>query len=102
LIVVQLFAHFVWNAALFTADCIIRGKFTVKGESVLELGAGVGLPGILATLQGAEMVALSDYPSTKLIANLQRNVDTNIPYHLRNRVVVEGHIWGESPARISK
>ena len=102
LIIVKLFAHFVWNAALFAADFIVDDKFIVRGESVLELGAGTGLPGILAALEGAEMVVLSDYPSTSLLANLQRNVDENVPFHLRTHVAVEGHIWGESLIDIRK
>ena len=69
---------------------------------MLELGAGAGLPGILAALQGAEMVVLSDYPSSSLLANLQRNVDENVPFHLQSRVAVEGHIWGESLVDIRK
>jgi len=103
LIIVKLFAHFVWNAALFAADFIVHGKFIVRGESVLELGAGTGLPGILSALHCAEMVVLSDYPSPSLLANLQRNVDENVPFHLQSRVAaVEGHIWGESLIDIRK
>ena len=69
---------------------------------MLELGAGAGLPGILAALQGAEMVILSDYPSSSLLANLRTNVDENVPAHLHDRVIVEGHVWGESVANITR
>ena len=97
---VTLFAHFVWNAAILAADLIILGDFTVVGETVLELGAGAGLPGIVACLHGARMVVLSDYESPKLLANLQANVDENIPATLRRNVFVEGHIWGRAPEKI--
>lgn len=90
-----MFAHFVWNAAIIAADFIVCGRFQVKGQSVLELGAGAGLPGIVATLEGAEMVVLSDYESPTILANLQRNVLENIPKQLQGKVKVEGHIWGE-------
>lgn len=97
---VTLFAHFVWNAAILAADLIIVGDFTVAKETVLELGAGAGLPGIVACLHGARIVVLSDYESPKLLVNLQANVDDNIPAALRRNVFVEGHIWGRAPGKI--
>jgi EEF1A N-terminal glycine/lysine methyltransferase len=92
----------VWNAAILAADFITRGDFSVGEESVLELGAGAGLPGIVAALHGAKMVVLSDYESPNLLANLQANVDENITATLRSKVIVEGHIWGMSPEKIIK
>jgi nicotinamide N-methyltransferase len=91
---VQLFAHFVWNAALLLADMICSGKFPVAGETILELGAGAGLPGILAALEGAEFVLLSDYDSPALLSNLRGNVEANVPKALLYRVEVQGYIWG--------
>ena len=99
---VKLFAHFVWNAAIFTADLISSGQFSVDGKSVLELGAGAGLPGILAALEGADLVVLSDYKSPKLLANLERNVAENIPAKLNDKVKVEGHIWGQDGSAITQ
>jgi EEF1A N-terminal glycine/lysine methyltransferase len=99
---VKLFAHFVWNAAILTADFISSGQFSVVGESVLELGAGTGLPGILAVLEGADLVVLSDYKSPKLLANLERNVTENIPAKLKDKVKVEGHIWGQDDSAITQ
>ena len=95
-----LFAHFVWNAAILAADFIIHGHFSVDEESVLELGAGAGLPGIVASFHGAKIVVLSDYESPNLLANLQQNVYENIPATLRSKVFVEGHVWGLSPEKI--
>jgi len=99
---VKLFAHFVWNASIFTADLISSRQFSVVGESVLELGAGTGLPGILAALEGADLVILSDYKSPKLLANLERNVAENIPPNLKDKVKVEGHIWGQDDSAITQ
>jgi len=97
---VKLFAHFIWNAAIFTADQITSGAFEVEGQSVLELGAGAGLPGILAALHGAVLVVLTDYDSAPLIANLRRNVEANIPLSLLPQVKVEGHVWGSESTHI--
>lgn len=76
------------------ADLIKSNKFFVRGESVLELGAGSGLPGLTSVLQGAHLVVLSDYSSPEILANLERNVQENIPDPLKRAVTVEGHIWG--------
>lgn len=78
------------------------GRFPVTGESVLELGAGAGLPGILAALEGAELVVLSDYPSPVILANLRRNVNENIPKNMQSKVKVEGHVWGQSTISITR
>jgi EEF1A N-terminal glycine/lysine methyltransferase len=99
---VQLFAHFVWNGAVLAADLIDRGKFPVAGHTVLELGAGAGLPGIISTLQGAEIVVLSDYESPKVLQNLRRNIEENIPKTQLSRIKVEGHIWGQNSDSITR
>ena len=55
----KLFSHYLWNAGIKLAQLISdigETKWNVAGESVLELGAGVGLNGIVATLAGAEEV----------------------------------------------
>jgi predicted nicotinamide N-methyase len=69
---------------------------------VLEVGAGAGLPGILAVLKGAEFVVLSDYESQSLLENLKRNVLENIPEDLLDKVAVQGHIWGQDMTAITK
>ena len=69
---------------------------------MLELGAGAGLPGITAALEGSELVVLSDYDSPTLLTNLRQNVEDNIPELLHPKVKVEGHIWGQSTAPITQ
>lgn len=36
----KLFAHYLWNASIYCADMIESGQWDVKGQKVLELGAG--------------------------------------------------------------
>jgi EEF1A N-terminal glycine/lysine methyltransferase len=78
------------------------GRFPITGESVLELGAGAGLPGILTALEGAELVVLSDYESPTILDNLRRNVHENILENMQSKVKVEGHVWGQSTIGITR
>ncbi|EMD00657.1 hypothetical protein BAUCODRAFT_55401, partial [Baudoinia panamericana UAMH 10762] len=97
----QLFSHYLWNAGIKLAELISDehadgGKWSVNGERVLELGAGVGLDGIVAILAGAAEVVISDYPSSVVLSNLRANVKRAV----RDRGVestyrIEGHEWGE-------
>lgn len=50
------FAHFVWNASLRMADALTEGRLRVEGEDVLEMGAGAGIPGLMAARMGAKNV----------------------------------------------
>lgn len=66
-----LFSHFLWNAGVQAAEMITNGaEYSVAGKSVLELGAGAGLPGIMAAIEGAREVVLSDYPSDSVGARV--------------------------------
>jgi nicotinamide N-methyltransferase len=47
----------------------------VKGKTVLELGAGAGLPSLVCALNGASQVVVTDYPDAELIENLRYNID---------------------------
>jgi nicotinamide N-methyltransferase len=47
----------------------------VKGKTVLELGAGAGLPSLVCALNGAYQVVVTDYPDAELVENLQYNID---------------------------
>lgn len=78
----------------------------VKDKNVLELGAGGGLPSLVAGALGAHKVVCTDYPDKALLSNLTRNRDENAHAHAREgggyemlagKVVVEGHLWGKQP-----
>ncbi|GAX83165.1 hypothetical protein CEUSTIGMA_g10591.t1 [Chlamydomonas eustigma] len=49
-----------WPSGLALADHILRNPSLVKGKRVIELGAGVGSPGIAAALSGAYEVVVTD------------------------------------------
>ncbi|KAI4764678.1 hypothetical protein E4T52_00372 [Aureobasidium sp. EXF-3400] len=98
-----LFSHYLWNAGILMAERISgqrllndeeEKQWSVKGHNVLELGAGVGLVGIVSTLAGASDVYLSDYPAKVVLDNIKRNVKQNVPEELASKARVEGHAWG--------
>ncbi|KAF8864233.1 hypothetical protein BDZ45DRAFT_711966 [Acephala macrosclerotiorum] len=101
----RLFSHFLWNAGLQLAEFIEEGKdevgrdWGVKGEEVLELGAGTGLAGLVAGLKGAGRVVVSDYPAKEVLGNITANVERNVP-PLKEKIQgigeieVQGHEWG--------
>ncbi|KAF2635751.1 hypothetical protein P280DRAFT_411060 [Massarina eburnea CBS 473.64] len=88
------FAHYLWNAGVLAGELVEESKWKVQGEKVLELGAGVGLGGIMSVLAGAEEVAITDYPAPPILATLEKNVTKNVPLTIRPRVTVEPHQWG--------
>lgn len=82
----------VWDAALVLAEAMTSHldlEFPFAGKSVLELGAGVGLPGLTAALLGASRVVLTDVGA--LVPGLRRNVEAN---RLGDRVEVRELVWG--------
>ncbi|KAK4508260.1 hypothetical protein PRZ48_001998 [Zasmidium cellare] len=93
----KLFAHYLWNAGIKMAELISEedAEWRVEGERVLELGAGVGLDGIVATLAGAQEVFITDYPSEVLLENIRRNVKKAIPDNLKSRYHIKGYEWGD-------
>ncbi|CZR54338.1 probable NNT1 Putative nicotinamide N-methyltransferase, has a role in rDNA silencing and in lifespan determination [Phialocephala subalpina] len=109
----RLFSHFLWNAGLQLAEFIEEGKddqgrhWNVKGEEVLELGAGTGLAGLVAGLTGGRRVAISDYPAKEVLENIRANVERNVP-PLRSKfpgigeIEVQGHEWGVLDDKFSK
>ncbi|GAA6058708.1 hypothetical protein JCM10212_003396 [Sporobolomyces blumeae] len=87
---------------LHNAETGERGRR--KGKNVLELGAGGGLPALVAALEGAGEVVVSDFPDASLVKNLEQNVETNInsisdpssSSQVANTRAV-GFTWGSSP-----
>lgn len=83
------FAHFpfgllLWESAVALAHWIVENRSWLVGRSVLELGAGAGLPGLVAQSFGAN-VHQTDHLAEALTlakANAQRNAIEGISYFL--------------------
>lgn len=52
-----LFQCYQWASGVLMADLICTGRVDVHGKRVLELGAGTGLPGLVAGKMGAKEVS---------------------------------------------
>lgn len=82
----------LWEAAVYLADWVAtqsRIEFQLQGKTVLELGAGSGLPGLAAASLGASRVVLTDI--APLLPGLHNNVEAN---GLGDQVEVRELIWG--------
>lgn len=82
----------IWESALVLAEWMTtQGQldFPFQGKTVIELGAGAGLPGLTAGLLGADRVVLTDVET--LLPGLLKNVEAN---GLGDRVEVRQLVWG--------
>lgn len=91
-----LWGHLLWNAGKYTAMHLDKYPEIVRDKTVLELGAASSLPSLVSALVGARKVVCTDYPDTDLISNIEYNVQHLEPIEARNKIVVEGYIWGNS------
>jgi len=96
-------AHPLWGHVLYPASIVLSRYLEHhapllfpqhQSTTVLELGAGGGLPGLTCVLSGASLVVTTDFPDPDLINNLHSNADRNLPESLRHRLVVKGLKWG--------
>lgn len=104
-------AHRLWNGSRVISDYLeeeeAQGRTVIKGKTVLELGAGAGLPSIVCGLVlGARKVVVTDYPDPDLVATMQKNIDeaeagaaksSQLAEYVPGTVVVDGYIWGRDP-----
>ncbi|KAL4921026.1 hypothetical protein BDW62DRAFT_198473 [Aspergillus aurantiobrunneus] len=104
----KLFAHFLWSAAMVVAEGfeLADSHFTdhdggfwkVQGERVLELGAGAGLPSIIAALANASAVTITDHPSSPALGPsgaIAFNIKQNLQVSTKCASVdIRPHEWG--------
>lgn len=68
-------AHHLWNGARVISDWFEANPAAVRGRTVLELGAGAALPGIVAAVLGATRVLVTDFPDADILEAMWKNVD---------------------------
>lgn len=70
----------LWQAAPRLANFLIKSPELVADKRILELGAGLGLCGMVAHHLGANSVVLTD-ADTITLERMRSNLDTNCPNH---------------------
>ena len=88
-----LWGHHLWNAGRLISTYLEDHASLIAGRTVLELGAGAGLPSLVCSVLGAKRVVVSDYPDPDLVANLWHNIESGTG-EVAGRVVAEGYCWG--------
>jgi nicotinamide N-methyltransferase len=95
-----LWGHHLWNAGRIISTYFEKNRSLVAGKTVLELGAGAGLPSLVSAILGASKVVVTDYPDVDLIQNLQYNIDHCPLLPKEGAVVAHGYLWGAPPEEI--
>jgi len=108
------FGQFVWTGSVVLARQLCAAAaaagpsspsqqcfIDVRGKSVIEVGAGAGIVSVVAALQGAAAVVATELPDPFLIANLQDNIERNVPrYAARDHVRAVPFAWGEDTSTL--
>ncbi|KAL6708569.1 Protein N-terminal and lysine N-methyltransferase efm7 [Coniothyrium glycines] len=98
-----LWGHHLWNAGRTTSEYLEkRAGDLVKNKTVLELGAGAGLPSLVCALNEASKVVVTDYPDADLIENLRYNIENCKLLPNPRQIVAEGYLWGASINHLTK
>ncbi|KAK6385711.1 Protein N-terminal and lysine N-methyltransferase efm7 [Exophiala oligosperma] len=89
--------HLLWNAGQVIARYLEDNSTSMlQGKTVLELGAGAGLPSLVSAILGAEKVVVTDYPDQDLIDNLRYNIEHCSVLADKLNITAQGFLWGSS------
>jgi len=91
-------AHHLWNGSRVVSDWFETHPEEVKGRTVLEIGAGAGLPSIVAAVLGAKKAVVTDFPDPELIVTMWKNIRGCPMLAVDNEedlnIVADGYVWG--------
>jgi nicotinamide N-methyltransferase len=92
-----LWGHHLWNAGRLVSTYLEKNPSLIEAKTILELGAGAGLPSLVCAVLAARKVVVTDYPDPELVANLWVNIENlSLPEteSEEKRIVAEGYCWG--------
>lgn len=93
--------HLLWNAGRTLATHLeSNASSLIHGKTILELGAGAGLPSLVSAIHGAKHVVVTDYPDAELVENLQWNVDHCSLLPQTRNIEAKGYLWGAETDKI--
>ncbi|KAM9784947.1 methyltransferase-like protein 23 isoform X1 [Syngnathus typhle] len=92
------YGMYVWPCAVVLAQYIWSRRVDVKDKTVLELGAGVSLPGVLASRCGAKVLLSDDANTPECLQNCRRSCEANGLHG----VVTLPLTWGEVSPQLIK
>ncbi|XP_072224215.1 histone-arginine methyltransferase METTL23 isoform X1 [Leuresthes tenuis] len=85
------YGMYVWPCAVVLAQYLWTHREELRGRKVLELGAGVSLPGVVAARCGADVILSDSADKPLCLQNCRRSCEAN---GLQD-VAVLGLSWGE-------
>ncbi|ETE72480.1 Methyltransferase-like protein 23, partial [Ophiophagus hannah] len=92
------YGMYVWPCAVVLAQYIWFHRRLIFGKRILEIGAGVSLPGIVAAKCGAEVILSDNADFSECLDNCQRSCQMNN----LSGICVIGLTWGHvSPCLLS-
>lgn len=93
-----LWGHHLWQAGRLVSAYLEKNSSLVEGKTVLELGAGAGLPSLVCAGLDAKKVVVTDYPDAELVQNLQINIDRFYSdcglKGEEKKIIAQGYCWG--------
>ncbi|HYX33787.1 MAG TPA: methyltransferase domain-containing protein [Oligoflexus sp.] len=74
----------LWPAAEGLASYLVQKRWPLRGQRVLEIGCGLGLPSLLCARMGAQVETMDHHPgvASLLARNCQRNRLKTLTFHL--------------------
>jgi len=89
----------MWDGAYVLSQYIVTHEEQFIGKTVVELGAGVGLPSLICGHLAKQTVITDCNPMALKIA--QNNVQLNYPTEIEDKVLVHELDWSKTPSLVS-
>uniref|UniRef100_M1C7E6 Methyltransferase-like protein 23 n=1 Tax=Solanum tuberosum TaxID=4113 RepID=M1C7E6_SOLTU len=80
---------FVWPCSIILAEYVWQQKSRFTSASVVELGAGTSLPGLVAAKVGADVTLTDDSNRSEVLTHMRRQCDLN-----DIKCKIHGLTWG--------